>query len=248
MSVKLLERLMIDVRMRGNYSSQSIKAFRESAEVVKTYLQRAGVFSGAFFLIPKEKRRWKINQNNVLCIRPSQGHEIRIRVRTNDSDQTWEYSLTPATKSVCLDSVRGMLETVVGGEFVEDGNETIEHTAPEAAPLRCIPKVIEEVELIVTKPAPAAVPSVLPPAPETPINLIAQLDQLRDALLRRDERAADLKRANEVLARIERQIADLQKTREEQQMEILSLEESIANDKAAKAAEQFAELLARLKV
>jgi len=119
----------VDVKNRGVHAADNatLRVFRDAAEIVRACLLRAGC-DGDYEIVPREKTRWKPKTGTKICLRPSGGKDVRLRVKPGDNGTSWEYSLIGTR--VNMDFVRENLEKVLGPEETNGDHEIV--SAPEA--------------------------------------------------------------------------------------------------------------------
>ncbi len=219
---------IVELRMRSNFDAAATRVFRQAQELVKAALMKAHVESGRFHLTPREQHTWKAGCNNQICLRPSQGREIRVRVKGTGNGAVWDYALTAADSTIEMEHVRQSLEKLLGKEEI-NGHEVIPTENKTA---------VREIEMPpVIKP--------IPPIEPSPLNALAVLDQMRNAIVHRDQRLQQVEKCNAEIAIIETEIVKLQNKRDQLLHTILQLEHENSTDKSIKLAQEFSELMTR---
>lgn len=126
------------------------RVFDDALDIVRNTMQSAEL-TGIYHLTPKEKVRWRPKNGEKLCIRPSQGREVKIRVRPGNNDTCWDYALI-GSNNVDMEAVRTKLETVLGPEVIEGSHEIVppKPTTPLAVaaadPLVALEKMRQAIE------------------------------------------------------------------------------------------------------
>ena len=194
------------------------RTFTDALDMIRNVMQSVEL-TGNYSLIPRQKTAWRPKRGETMCLRPSQGRELKIRIRPGNNDSTWEYSLI-GEGNIDMEAVRVKLEYVLGEEFIE-GNH----------------------EMIGTVKQPAA----KPPEPAAPVDPMAAFAKMQRALERRAERQGQVVSLRESMGAMDKQIAQLKDRRTELELQMMQLEEEIANDPDAQTADKFVALLSTLK-
>lgn len=194
----------------GN-DSGTVRVFKDAASIAESNLRRAHC-DGVYRLIPKMKCRWKPRNGATMCIRPSQGREIRCRIKPGNNDTCWEYSLL-GSGTVEIEHVRESLEQVLGPEEVDGDHEQIK---PPVKPV------------------------------ETAHDPIEMLAKMTKAIERQRARQTEIAELHAHIARIDKDIEKLNHDKEDVTLDIMALEEDIAGDKEAAAAQQIVQMLSTM--
>ena len=126
----MLKAATVQMKLHGKqvaFDSQAKRCFESARSIAEEVLKRCEV-RGEFLLTPREKVKWKAKNGEKICLRPSNGRDIRVRIRPGNNDTCWEYSLiSPAGTEV--DALRVILEQNLGPEETDASHEKREDTA-----------------------------------------------------------------------------------------------------------------------
>ena len=237
----------VTVDARGHtFDRCAERTHSRATEIVQATLMRAHITKGAFTIAPKNKQRWKSGKNDSMCLRPGQGREIRIRVKTTGNDSVWDYAMMPADAATDFEFVRQMLEAYLGPEYIEDGGESL-NSEPGLLPGLPLPQQPKPVEAPVAHTPLQTIQEKPSAAPVVPGDPLAALAKLQTALERQKTRQGQITTLKATIADIELNIKRLQDEKEQAEMSVFELEDANTNDKEIALANQFATLLAQLK-
>lgn len=213
---------MVSIKLSGEnrFRADSHKTFADALIVVQGALER-GRCDGSYTLVPRARIRWRSKEKHRIALRPSQGREIRMKVRPSDNDSAWEYSLLSGG-DVDMDSVRQNLEHIIGPE---------DHTPAIQCPDQPEPVVVErKIEKPSTGPGP-----------------MEMLAKLSGAIQREQARVSERKDIEAEIDLLTQQIEQLSKVRETRVQRLLDLEVEQSKDTEAKAACNLLALLAQMQ-
>lgn len=115
--------LTVDLGSYRSADGATIRTYNDALSIVAETM-RSIELTGRYTLCPKEKVKWKPRHGEKICIRPSQGREIRLRVKPGNNDTGWDYALI-AANNIDLEAVRSRLEAVLGQEFIDGSHEQV---------------------------------------------------------------------------------------------------------------------------
>lgn len=113
---------------RTFYTSENQKVFKNAALLLHGLLNKMPG-SGTYTLVPRDKTKWKPQHGEKMCLRPSQGRDIRIRIKPGDGGTCWEYSLQ-CGPNLDHEVVREFLEGQLGPETTDTNHEVVAQTPP----------------------------------------------------------------------------------------------------------------------
>lgn len=191
---------------RLTYTPESQKTFREASLLVQELLVKMPG-SATYVMIPHDKVKWKPRHGQRVCLRPSQGRGIRLRVKPGDSGSCWEYTLE-CGHNVDSDAVREFLEAQLGEEHFDESHEVVMPTPLSGS--------------------------------ETAMDLLQKMmEAVQRQALRESEKAA----INLKINAKDKEIAALQKEREELQFKFMEIDEAMASDPEAQKAQQLSQMM-----
>lgn len=122
----------LDVKLSGTkrLDPATLRMMDEACEILENTM-RSAELTGTHQLFPVQKCRWHTRNGEKVCLRPSQGRELRIRIRPGNNDICWDYSLLGA-HNISMEAVRTKLELVLGLEVIDGNHEQVQPPSPPA--------------------------------------------------------------------------------------------------------------------
>lgn len=224
------QRASVDWRQQGGRSNDGAtqRVFRAACEIMADTLTDA-LLGGSYELMPLSKVGWRPKRNQKISLRPSRDHEIRVRIRPGNNDTAWEYVLCPLG-GLTWDHVRDTLAAHMGPEETDMDHEQVNGHAKARTHHEA--RVETSGQVTLTLPALAPV--------NDQISMADTMARMLDAIKRATDytaRIAQLRRTVEV-ANVN--IATLTASRDQAELDIMGLEDAMANDKELAVAKQFA--------